>query len=257
MPELPEVETMVRGLHPHVVGKTLIATEVGDPKFAALRSALVLPAVVRSIERRGKYVLVNLRDRVLVLHPRMSGRVLWARRKPAGRVRLSLRFADGGVHFVDPRRLGTAEVVGKFEEALGPEPLGDLAWLPPALNGSRMPIKLWLMDQKKIAGIGNIYAAEILFRAGIAPHRPANSLSRKEIALLTQAIPAVLEEAIACCGTTLADGQYRGPRGEVGAFACELTVYGRAGEPCRRCGSPIRRTVLGGRGTYACPRCQR
>ncbi|MBC7220920.1 bifunctional DNA-formamidopyrimidine glycosylase/DNA-(apurinic or apyrimidinic site) lyase [Candidatus Bipolaricaulota bacterium] len=257
MPELPEVETMVRGLRPHVVGKTLIATEVGDPKFAALRSALVLPAMVRSIERRGKYVLVHLRDQVLVLHPRMSGRLLWGRRKPAGRVRLSLWLAAGGVHFVDPRRLGTAEVVAQFDDGLGPEPLGDLDWLPEDLKKSRMPIKLWLMDQRKIAGIGNIYAAEILFRAGIAPQRPTDSLLPKETALLKRAIPAVLEEAIACCGTTLADGQYRGPQGEVGAFACELSVYGRAGEPCRRCGSPIERSVLGGRGTYACPQCQR
>ena len=257
MPELPEVETMVRGLRPHVEGKDLRAVEVDDPKLHGLRGTIPLPTRVESLSRRGKYVLFHLGDRTLVLHLRMSGRLLWARRKPAGRVRLSLRFPDGAVHFVDPRRLGTAEVVGEFAEDLGPEPLGDLAWLSPALNGSRMPIKLWLMDQRKIAGIGNIYASEILFRAGIAPERPANALSRAEVRRLRKAIPAVLEEAIACCGTTLADGQYRGPQGEIGAFACELAVYGRAGEPCRRCGSPIRRAVLGGRGTYACPRCQR
>ncbi len=247
---------MVRGLRPHVVGRKILAVHAPDPKLTHLPPALDLPATVASLSRRGKYILFDLRDRTLVLHLRMSGRVLWAKRKPAGRVRLSLRFADGAAHFVDPRRLGTAEVVDEFADTLGPEPLEDLRWLPKALAHTRMPIKLWLMDQRKIAGIGNIYAVEILFRAGIAPHRPANSLSVKETALLTQAIPAVLEEAIACCGTTLGDGLYRGPQGEVGAFAGEVAVYGRAGEPCRKCGAPIERSVLGGRGTYFCPRCQ-
>ena len=248
---------MVRGLRPHVEGRKILAVHAPDLKLAHVPPALDLPATVASLSRRGKYILFDLGDRTLVLHLRMSGRVLWAKRVPAGRVRLSLQLADGSVHLVDPRRLGTAEVVEEVADILGPEPLDDLSRLPNALKESRMPIKLWLMDQKKIAGIGNIYAAEILFRAGIAPHRPANSLSRKETALLKQAIPAVLEEAIACCGTTLGDGLYRGPQGEIGAFACELAVYGRAGEPCRRCGSSIERTILGGRGTYACPRCQR
>lgn len=255
MPELPEVETIVRGLRPHVVGKEIVSVQAWDPQLAHVPPALDLPVCVASLSRRGKHILFGLGDRVLVLHLRMSGRVLWAKRRPAGRVRLSLRLADGGVHFVDPRRLGTAAVVREFAGDLGPEPLGDLTGLFSALRESRMPIKLWLMDQRKIAGIGNIYAAEILFRAGIAPTRPASSLSRAEVGRLQAAIPAVLEEAIACCGTTLGDGLYRGPQGEMGA--CELSVYGRAGEPCRRCGTPIQRTVLGGRGTYACPRCQR
>lgn len=257
MPELPEVETMVRGLRPHVVGKEIASVQAPDPKLAHVPPALSLPATVARLSRRGKYILFDLGDRTLVLHLRMSGRLLWARYKPAGRLRVALRFRDGGVYFVDPRRLGTAEVVREFTSELGPEPLDDLAWLPSKLKESRVPIKLWLMDQKRIAGIGNIYAAEILFRAGIAPGRPADSLSRAEVSRLQKETPAVLEEAITCCGTTLEDGLYRGPQGEIGAFACELSVYGRAGDPCRTCGSPIRRTVLGGRGTYACPRCQR
>lgn len=247
---------MVRGLRSHVVGKALTAIEVGDPKLSPLRSALFLPATVKSVERRGKYVLFDFGGQMLVLHPRMSGRVVWRKRKPRGQVRLSLRFSTGGVYFVDPRRLGTAVVVARFAEPLGPEPRGDLRWLPTALARSRMPVKLWLLDQRKIAGIGNIYAAEILFRARIAPHRPANSLSPDEIGRLQKAIPTVLEAAIASCGTTLRDRLYRGPRGEIGKFCFELAVYGRAGQPCRRCGNPIERTVLGGRGTYSCPRCQ-
>ncbi len=248
---------MVRGLRPHVEGEGLRAIEVYDPKLGDLDGALHLPVPVKAISRRGKYVLFDLGVRTLVLHLRMSGRLVWAKRKPGGRVRLVLRFPEGGVYFVDPRRLGTAEVVSEFTADLGPEPLGDLAWLPAALQQSRTPLKLWLMDQRKIAGIGNIYAAEILFRSGIAPVRRADSLTRGEVRKLQKAIPAVLEEAIACCGTTLTDGQYRGPQGEIGVFACELAVYGRDGEPCRQCGTPIRRTVLGGRGTFFCPRCQR
>jgi formamidopyrimidine-DNA glycosylase len=257
VPELPEVETIVRGLRPHVVGRQLKGVSVRDPKLARVPCALALPAEVDDLRRRGKYILLSLGDRTLVVHLRMSGRLVWAKGRPGGPVRLSLRFPHGGVHLVDPRRLGTVEVVDRFRDDLGPEPLGDLAWLRGALAGSRMPVKLWLMDQRKIAGIGNIYAAEILHRARIHPARRANSLTRREAQRLQEAIPSVLEEAIACQGTTLPDGQYRGPRGEVGAFACELGVYGREGEPCRRCGEPIERSVLGGRGTYVCPRCQR
>ncbi|MCX7751024.1 MAG: DNA-formamidopyrimidine glycosylase, partial [Candidatus Bipolaricaulota bacterium] len=128
MPELPEVEATVRGLRPHVVGKELQAVEVLDPKLAGLQGKLHLPARVEALTRRGKYVLFGLGDRILVLHLRMSGRLLWARGAPGGRVRLLLRFPDGGVYFVDPRRLGTAEVVAEFDAKLGPEPLGDLGW---------------------------------------------------------------------------------------------------------------------------------
>jgi len=247
---------MVRGLRPLVEGKEIVSVRSWDPELAHVPRALALPAVVVCVSRRGKYVLFDLGDRALVLHLRMSGRLLWARRKPGGRVRLSLRFREGAVHLVDPRRLATAEVMREFPDDLGPEPRGDISWLPAALRRSRMPVKLWLMDQKKIAGIGNIYAAEILFRAGIAPTRPASSLSRQEVDRLQEAVPAVLEDAIACCGTTLGDGLYRGPNGEIGTFACELAVYGRAGEPCHRCRTPVARSVLGGRGTYFCPRCQ-
>jgi formamidopyrimidine-DNA glycosylase len=256
MPELPEVETMARGLRPRVEGNMLISVQAHDPKLAHVPPALELPATVASLSRRGKHLLFDLGDRTLALHLRMSGRAVWTRRLPKGRVRLSLRFRSGAVHFVDPRRLGTVEVVPEFTVALGPEPLEGLGWLPAALRNSRMPVKLWLMDQRKIAGIGNIYAAEILFRAGVDPRRPAGSLSRGEARRLMEAIPAVLEDAIAACGTTLGDGAYRGPSGEIGAFCYELAAYGRAGQPCPRCGTPIERIVLGGRGTYFCPRCQ-
>lgn len=247
---------MVRGLRPLVVGQPLLAVEALDPKLAHVPPAVALPAVVTSLTRRGKHILFDLGDRTLVVHPRMSGRVVWHKGRPADKVRLSLRFPAGSVHLVDPRRLGTVEVVSTFDEPLGPEPLADLDWLPAALHGSRTPIKLWLMDQRKIAGIGNIYAAEILFHTGVDPRRPAGSLFRSEAKRLKEAIPAVLEKAIASCGTTLGDGAYRGPNGEIGEFTVALCVYGRGGEPCPRCGARIERLALGGRGTYFCPRCQ-
>ncbi len=262
MPELPEVETIVRALRPWVEGKRLLGLEALDPALRHLPSQLRLPARVERLARRGKYILFHLsqrkeREKLLVIHLRMSGRLLWGEESPPGRVRLLLSFPRGGVYLVDKRRLAQAELVEEFDRGLGPEPFGDLSWLPEALGKSRMPVKAWLLDQRKIAGIGNIYAAEILFRARIDPRRPARSLSLAEAHRLARAIPQVLEEAIAGRGTTLADAEYRLPSGELGGFQLRLAVYGRAGEPCPRCGTAIERVKLAGRSTYFCPRCQR
>lgn len=256
MPELPEVETIVRYLRPRLVGEPLLAVEAHDPSLARL-SPLRLPAVVMELRRRGKYILFQFADCLLVVHLRMSGRLCWGRKLPTDRVRLSFRFPAGTVYLVDRRRLAQVEVVERFERALGPEPLGDLGFLHFAMRHSRAPIKAWLLDQRNIAGIGNIYAAEILFRAGIDPRRPAAGLAEAEVERLRVAIPAVLTEAIAAMGTTLADATWRGPTGELGAFGTRLSVYGRAGEPCPVCGNPIQRVEIRGRGTYFCPACQR
>jgi formamidopyrimidine-DNA glycosylase len=209
------------------------------------------------LRRRGKYILFQFADRLLVIHLRMSGRLEWGRKLPADRVRLSFRFPTGTVYLVDRRRLAQVEVMEHFERVLGPEPLGDLGFLHFATRNSRAPIKAWLLDQRNIAGIGNIYAAEILFRAGIDPRRPAASLAEAEVERLRIAIPEVLTEAIAAMGTTLTDATWRGPKGELGTFGVRLSVYGRAGEPCPVCNTPIQRVEIGGRGTYFCPTCQR
>ena len=257
MPELPEVETVVRALRPQVEGRMLLRAEVFDRRLGLDPAALGLPAPVRGLGRRGKYILLELPGKVLVIHLRMSGRLVWGEAPPPGRVRLALHFPEGAVYLVDRRRLATAEVVPQFDQELGPEPFGDLSWLPGALRRSRMPIKSWLLDQRKIAGIGNIYAAEILYRAGIDPRRPAASLNEGEARRLARAIPQVLEEAIEGKGTTLADAEYRQPYGELGGFQFRLSVYGREGEACPACGTPIRRVKIAGRSTYFCPRCQR
>ena len=257
MPELPEVETVVRALRPQVEGWELLRVEAVDPAFEHLEAGLSLPAPVGQLSRRGKYILFELPEKLLVVHLRMSGRLLWGEAPPEGRVRLALHFPRGAVWLVDRRRLATVEVTAEFDKDLGPEPFGDLSWLPAALRRSRMPIKGWLLDQGKIAGIGNIYTAEILFRAGIDPRRPASSLSEEEARRLAQAIPQVLTEAIEGKGTTLADAEYRLPSGELGGFQLRLSVYGRAGEPCPACGTPIARVKIAGRSTYFCPKCQR
>ena len=256
MPELPEVETIVQALRPRVEGRTLLSLEVLDPRLSPGRLPR-LPAPVTRLGRRGKYILFELPSEVVVVHLRMSGRLLWAEEPPPGRLRAALSFEAGAVYLVDRRRLATLEVVDEFRKELGPEPFGDLGWLSQALKGSRMPIKSWLMDQRKIAGIGNIYASEILFRAGIDPRRPAGSLSPREARRLAEVIPRVLRAAIAGKGTTLSDAEYRLPTGEPGGFQLELAVYGRAGAPCPRCGTPIQRLKIAGRSTYFCPRCQR
>lgn len=258
MPELPEVESTVRTLRPKVVNQTLLRVQALDPVLHHVPKALSLPARVSALERRGKYILFKVGDLWLVVHLRMSGRLLWQKEKEGPwppHTRLILKFPHGNVLFVDVRRLGTVEVVQEFTEELGPDALSDLSFLPEALRRSRAPIKVWLLDQRNIAGIGNIYAAEILFRAGIDPRRPAASLTPHEVQRLQRAIPAVLGEAIAALGTTLADNAYQTPEGEAGDY--EPWVYGREGLPCRVCGTPIERMELGGRGTYLCPRCQK
>jgi len=256
VPELPEVETIVRALRPRVQGRRLLGVDVLDPVLIPGLDGLSIPSRVRKTSRRGKYILLELEPGVLLVHLRMSGRLLWGKTPPEGRIRLVLRFAHGNVYLVDQRRLAQVKYLPRFEDGLGPEPLGDLSWLPQALARSRMPIKGWLLDQRKIAGIGNIYASEILFRAGIDPHRPANSLTPKEVGVLARAIPKVLTEAIAGKGTTLADSEYRQPTGELGGFQLRLSVYGRAGKPCPVCQTPIRRAKISGRSTYFCPSCQ-
>ncbi|MCS7240134.1 MAG: bifunctional DNA-formamidopyrimidine glycosylase/DNA-(apurinic or apyrimidinic site) lyase [Candidatus Bipolaricaulota bacterium] len=256
MPELPEVETTVRILRPKVLGMNLLALQALDPALAPVAKLLPLPQPVQGLTRRGKYILFQLSEKLLVVHLRMSGRLAWHEKEPIpDHTRLILAFPHGAVLFIDPRRLGTVEVQDGFSEELGPDALGDLSFLEEALKESRAPIKVWLLDQRNIAGLGNIYAAEALFLAGIDPRRRASSLSPQEVSKLKAAIHQVLHEALAAMGTTLFDKTYRTPVGEAGDY--EPRVYGREGLPCKVCGTPIERIELGGRGTYFCPHCQK
>lgn len=270
MPELPEVETIVRDLRRLVRGAEIRRVEVLKPDLIAGDPAEFARALrghrLEAIDRRAKNIVIRLDGDRLIINLGMTGRVLVeqsdAPLPPYLGVRLDLR--DGRLLlYQDVRRFGRLEVISADEWAkrdadLGYEPLSK-EFTPEALHQlagkSRVAIKPWLMDQRRIVGVGNIYASESLFRARIDPKRPANTISAREAARLHQAIRDVLQEAIDFRGTTILD--YRDAAGESGAFAARLKVYDREGEPCEKCGGKVKRIVQGGRSTFYCPRCQR
>ena len=270
MPELPEVETTVRGLVPVLEGRRLVAVEArrADLRSAFppdLRQRLTGAAVIR-LGRRAKYGLIDTdRGDTLVFHLGMSGR--W-RIDPEeiGRHDHFLLETDQGRRLAlnDPRRFGSLDLVptealssfAPFAK-LGPEPLGhdfSADYLAAALAGRSAPIKALLLDQRIVAGLGNIYVCEALHMAGIAPGRAGGRISKQRLARLVQAVGQVLRAAIEAGGSTLRD--YARPDGELGYFSKQWRVYGREGEPCG-CGAPIRRRAEGGRSTFFCASCQR
>lgn len=270
MPELPEVETIVRDLRQLVTGSTITAVSViqadlieGPPDRFVDR---LNDSRIAEIGRRAKNIVIRLDGERLIINLGMTGRVLViegaAPDPPYTGVRFDLN--DGRkIIYHDVRRFGRLAVMpgaawAERSAGLGFEPLDD-DFTPDALyrlsRSSRVAVKTWLMDQKRIVGVGNIYASEALFRAGIDPRKPAHRLTRRKAAALHQGIRDVLLEAIDFRGTTLLD--YRDAAGGRGEFATRLRVYDREGAPCLQCGSPIRRIVQGGRSTFFCARCQR
>lgn len=279
MPELPEVETVMRGLDARLTGRTIRRAET---KRADLRWPLpaglarrLTGARVLGFRRRGKYILMRLAGGESVLwHLGMSGRIAIGRVgenvPPPAHEHLVLESEDGWrIALVDPRRFGFVDLVPTEDEdrhkllaGLGPEPL-EAAFTPAvlsaALAGKRTAIKAALMDQTVVAGLGNIYACEALFRAEISPFRTAATVPGARAARLVAAIKATLREAIAAGGSSLRD--YVQPNGELGYFQHAWKVYGREGERCERCPGPpcpgIKRVVQGGRSTFYCGRTQR
>ncbi|HVS29001.1 MAG TPA: bifunctional DNA-formamidopyrimidine glycosylase/DNA-(apurinic or apyrimidinic site) lyase [Solirubrobacteraceae bacterium] len=272
MPELPEVETIRGQVAPRVVGRRLAALEILDPRWCEpLAPEEVADAVVgrriERLERRGKYLIWAFAgDVFLLMHLRMTGTLLY---DPPGGVaayaRVRILLDDGhALVFADPRRFGTGQLVigdaaleAFLEVRLGIEPLqpGFTSERLRALaGGSRAPVKAFLLNQRRIAGVGNIYADEALFRARIHPRRLAGSLRPAQYALLRDAVVEALEAGIAAKGATIDD--FRDAEGASGAFQNEFLVHRRAGEPCVECGSPIVKLVVAGRGTYVCERCQ-
>ncbi len=280
MPELPEVETVMRGLRARLEGRVIVRAEARRPDLRwplpAGLAARLTGARITGFRRRGKYILMRLDggDSVL-LHLGMSGRMVLAPVAPPGPAvlheHLALETDEGWeVGFVDPRRFGmvdlmptSAEDAHRLLAGLGPEPLEDAftpMLLSAALAGRRTPIKAALLDQGVVAGLGNIYVNEALFRARLSPRRSAHSVVGKRAAALVPAIKATLIEAIAAGGSSLRD--YVQPDGALGYFQHAWRVYGRAGAPCERCPGPpacagVRRIVQSGRGTFYCPRTQR
>lgn len=274
MPELPEVETIRRSLEPVLTGRRLVRVEVNHPRTTRRNIHpqdvvdRLTGAVVEELRRQGKF-LFGLLDNGMtwVTHLGMSGRMSVT---TPGAVRAKhTHFAaetDQGdeIRLIDPRTFGFVAVVTPDELArftdLGPDALTDLPpvrSLADSLAGRTAPIKSLLLDQRLLAGLGNIYADEVLNRAGVRPTRQGGALTHEEIVRLRQAIKPILSAGIAAGGTSLDDLAYLLPDGEAGGYLRRLAVYGREGDHCRRCGTVIQRVVIGGRSSFYCPSCQR
>jgi formamidopyrimidine-DNA glycosylase len=269
MPELPEVETIARGLQRQVAGDVIESVWIGSKpeplKSSAREIARTLEgARIAQVRRVGKHIVFDLErrseDAQWIVHLGMTGRMLVS--DPGAEIAkhthaIATLRSGRELRFVDPRRFGRLEVrrTKKFE-APGQEPL-DVGFeiFARLFRGRKTPIKSALLNQKLLAGIGNIYADESLFRAGIRPRRRAASLTRAELQRLYPAIQQVLNEAIAAGGSSVSD--YVNAEGAEGLFQVQHRVYGREGEPCLTCGTPIKRTVIAGRSSHWCPKCQK
>lgn len=270
MPELPEVETTRRGIAPHLGGRRITAVVVREPRLRwpvppDLPQRLAGQRVL-AVERRAKYLLLRFPQGTLILHLGMSGslRVLPAASPPGPHDHLDLVFGGQCLRLRDPRRFGAVlwtdadpQVHPRLRD-LGPEPLSDAfdgAHLWRAARQRRVAVKQLLMDGKVVVGVGNIYANEALFRAGIRPTRPSNRISAARYERLAEAVKAVLAEAIAQGGTTLRD--FLREDGSPGYFRIQLQVYDRGGQPCPSCGAALHACRLGQRSTVYCAHCQR
>jgi formamidopyrimidine-DNA glycosylase len=274
MPELPEVETVRRQLAPHLTGRRIETATVLDPRWCEpappdqVQDA-VSGRVIESVDRRGKYLTFALEDEVhLVMHLRMTGNLLFVPGDQEDEPRfLRVRFQldDGNrVLFTDQRRFGTGVVLlgddslaEYYDARLGVEPLGE-DFTPEALHalarGRRAPVKAFLLNQERIAGVGNIYADEALYRARIHPLKPVGTLRRPKLVALRDAVVESLQLGIDSKGATIDD--FRNADGAYGSFQDRFLVHLREGEPCGRCGTTIRKIRAAGRGTYFCPKCQ-
>ena len=272
MPELPEVETIRRQLAPHLEGRTISEIEILDPRWTRPAAPgevaeQLRGAAIEALGRSGKYLIWSFSDdRHLLMHLRMTGTLLLdpATEPPHTRVRFAL---DDGhrLVYVDPRRFGTGHLLAGssardayLSARLGVEPFTPeftAQHLRRLARGRTAPVKAFILDQRRIAGVGNIYADEALFRAGIHPLRQAGRLTGAEWGRLREAIEDALAAGIEAKGASIDD--FRHVDGARGAFQDRFLVHTRAGAPCVRCGEPIRKIVVGGRGTYVCERCQR
>jgi formamidopyrimidine-DNA glycosylase len=271
MPELPEVETIRRQLAPQLEGRTIETVEILDWRWTrplppeTVEAGLVGSRVNR-ISRAGKYLIWELSaERYLLMHLRMTGALLFD--PPVEPLHVRARFTLTGAHrlvYVDPRRFGTGHLlIGRdardayLQARLGVEPFTPeftAKHLQRLARGRVAPVKAFLLDQRRVAGVGNIYADEALFRAGIHPLRPVGRLTGAQWVRLRDAIEAALNEGIDAKGASIDD--FRHLDGERGSFQDRFLIHLRAGEPCVTCGNPVRKIVVGGRGTYVCERCQ-
>jgi formamidopyrimidine-DNA glycosylase len=268
VPELPEVETIARDLAPLLRGRRIVGVRAArkPPVFDArsLPPKTIVGRTIHDVGRAGKFLLIELGDDLhLAVHLRMTGSLLYQSSADATRYSRATLDLDNGARivFADVRKFGRMRIfrgdprstlglgLDPFAKELDARALGELS------RGRKTPVKTWLLDQRRLAGIGNIYACESLFHARVRPKRRVGKLSLQERARLLVCLRRVLRRAIRHRGSSVDD--YVDAGGKQGAFQNQLSVYGRAGMPCRRCGTPIRRIVLGQRGTFYCPVCQR
>lgn len=274
MPELPEAETIARDLRARLPGSTIQRVTVAHsdvlrPPLTPRRlDRLLRGRTIAGIARRGKNVVLRFDGGLrLIVNLGMTGRIVTSDAPRAGELRhVAVRFVldDGrAILYDDARRFGDLDLRDEAgwrerDAELGVEPLSRAFTADRVHEMTRRsvtPIRNWLLDQRRVAGVGNIYAVEALFRARIRPTRRARTLTRRETAALRDALRDVLGEAIRARGTTISD--YRDANGETGGFGLRLQAYGREGEPCVRCGTPIRRVVISNRSAFYCPRCQK
>lgn len=270
MPELPEVETTLRGIQPHLEGATLTHVDIRVPalRLPTPAASVLQGRTLHNLRRRNKYILIDTDDaHSVILHLGMSGRLtLTDHNSPLLKHDHVILGTGGGkqVRLHDPRRFGLflhlptpALLTHPLLTAIGPEPLTDAfnpTYLHTALGTKSIPVKVAIMDGKLVAGVGNIYASESLFHARINPLTPANKLTKKQCATLTESIRIILSAAIAAGGSTLND--YTHSDGQLGYFQHTFQVYGRANQPCHVCATPVTAQVLAQRNTFWCPSCQ-
>jgi len=258
MPELPEVETLCRQLNAIISGKKIIKVEVLDRRLGDIEG--VAGGRVAAVVRRGKTIEIRLDETTFEIHLRMTGRLLWQDETgpPPPHTRLVVSFSAGRLLLIDPRRFATCRVrteappAALIENPLAGLPAGRLREIA---RGRRLPVKNFLMDQRLVAGIGNIYACEILHEAAVDPRRPACSLAQAQWRRMEKAAAIILPRAVECRGTTVSD--WRDLFGAGGTNQDHLRVYAREGSACPRCGGRIERAKLAGRGTWFCPACQK
>ena len=269
MPELPEVEAVARSLRPLVRGQTILNCRVIHPIAVRPQSPATLARKltgqrIKDVERRGKYLVLRLGRGCLVLHFRLDGQLVWFDSgKATGHIDVTFDFQSGTLGFVDRRHLGRVNWLARPEDSrglrsLGVDPLArefDAGRLQALVRKARRPVKLLLMDQTRIAGLGNIYVNEALWHARLDPRRRAGGLSAGEARRLHKAIVYVLHRALECCLHPAPD--FRDPDWWFQGLEKILRAYGREGQACRRCQGRIRRIEQGGRSSYYCPRCQR
>ena len=285
MPELPEVETIRRDLQQAIVGKKIKDVEIRLPKVFHGDKTGILRKTIEGIDRKGKILIIKLSsDKSLLIHFKLTGQLVWVPEAgervtlghpipfagsglPAKTTHVIFEIDGGRLFFNDLRQFGWIKVVRSSELGvmselgkLGPEPFDKeftVEYLRQIFSKTSKPIKLILMDQGKIAGIGNIYANEALFEAGIDPRKPAKQLDDEEIEQLRQSILRVLEDGLKYGGSSAADEAYIKPTGEPGSYQEHFRVYQRAGQKCPKCNGIVKRIELGGRGTFFCHQCQK